>query len=365
LLDADRLISDPKPERPPGGPRLLQGPAGRKLCRLVALVPGFGPVRTPRLMKVARPGPQPLPLELLDEMEAVIQTGNYDRFLAAADERTLLAELAHVVVGGGLHRTIPGRTNVDERERAVLAPVAAAIVASRAARWWPLPVARDDQHFVHHDIGYGLAPPVPGSVRNDDGPRLAAERDAEDRPQVEGGEARASNRRVSMWWSRPDGAWSTTRSIPGLPAVGLVCFPDPHARLTARYWRVSVTAVARVYEIGAVEAWQDLVRRYPRDVTFSRRGVWGPLTGWDGPWLLPDWSAMAADFDGVHLSVTGYLEIVGRATPVDGARTMLVGWGPDETYWLNDVIDLVGEPVGWVDKEEDRSGLVIDEDGTY
>jgi hypothetical protein len=32
---------------------------------------------------------------------------------------------------------------------------------------------------------------------------------------------------------------------------------------------------------------------------------------------------------------------------------------------LNDIIDPVGEPVRWGDDQEDRSTLVIDEDGTY
>jgi hypothetical protein len=357
-------MTDPNPERQAGRPQMVRGPAGRALCRLIGLVPGFGPVRTPLLMQVARPGPQPLPLDLLDELEAVIRTGNYRRFLASADERTLLAQLAQVVVGGGLYRSIAGRAEIDERERDVLTPVAAAIVSTPAATWWPLPIALDDQHFAHHDLGYGVAPPVRGKVRNDPGYRRPAEHDAEDGPAVEGDGSRPSASRVSMW-SRPDSAWWTTRSIPGLPAVGLLCFPDSHAQLAARHWKVSVGAGARVYEIRALEAWQDLVRRYPRDVTSSRRGVWGPLTGWNGPWFLPDWSAVATDYDGVHLSVAGYLEIVGRATPVDGGRTMLVGWGPDETYWLNDVIDLVGEPVAWVEEQADYSSLAINEDGTY
>jgi hypothetical protein len=38
--------------------------------------------------------------------------------------------------------------DVDERERAVLAPVAAGLVAAPAAQWWSLPVARDDQHYA-------------------------------------------------------------------------------------------------------------------------------------------------------------------------------------------------------------------------
>jgi hypothetical protein len=169
----------------------------------------------------------------------------------------------------------------------------------------------------------------------------------------------------SSWWSRPEGAWWTTRSISGLPAVGLLCFPDPHAQLIAQHWSVSLDAQARLYEVGSVEDWQRLVASYPRDVTYSRRAAWSPLTGWNGPWLAPDWSAVALDYDGVHCSVTGYFEVVGLVVPVDDARTVLTGSGPDEIFWLNDVIDLEGDPVEWTEDQEDYSALVIDADGTY
>jgi hypothetical protein len=51
---------------------------------------------------------------------------------------------------------------------------------------------------------------------------------------------------------------------------------------------------------------------------------------------MPRWPAVARDWDGVHLSVAGYLATAGRALPVGAARTLLGGWNPDETYWLAD-----------------------------
>ncbi len=63
-------------------------------------------------------------------------------------------------------------------------------------------------------------------------------------------------------------------------------------------------------------------------------------TGRAGTWLIPDWSAVAADWDAVHVSVAGYLTTATRALPVaDGtAATMLAGWNPDQTWWLTDIL---------------------------
>lgn len=44
-------------------------------------------------------------------------------------------------------------------------------------------------------------------------------------------------------------------------------------------------------------------------------------------WSVPDWASVAADHDGVPLSVAG--------------------WDPDETWWLNDVLHQDGEPRLW------------------
>ena len=333
--------------------RLLRGAAGRELCRLVALVPGFGPVRTPMMRRVGRPGPQPTRRQLLDEMATVIGTGNHQRFLRSADEAGPLAYVAEVVVGGGLVRSVVDDPAAEAQEADILLPVAAAIVAAPAAGWWPQPVAIDDQHLVHQDLGYGIAPPRPGHVHSDVRARMQQERSAE-------AQARGRRRHVPpgrkgrpVVGVAPDGAWWTTRSIPGLAAVGLICVPDPHAQLRGQYWSVHVEGQARIYEVGSVEAWRALLQRYARDVTYSRRDAWWRLTDWEGSWWLPDWSAVAADYDGVHLSVTGYLETVGLTIPVGPARTLVTGSGPDETFWLNDVIDLDGDPVEW--EQEERS----------
>jgi hypothetical protein len=73
------------------------------------------------------------------------------------------------------------------------------------------------------------------------------------------------------------------------------------------------------------------------------------VPGWrsaNGRWLIPDWSAVAVDWDGVHISFGAYLSAAYRSSDLDNATTMLTGWNPDETAWLNPVFEsarMVGE----------------------
>lgn len=63
------------------------------------------------------------------------------------------------------------------------------------------------------------------------------------------------------------------------------------------------------------------------------------MSGWEGRWLIPGWAAVAASYDGMHLSVAGHLQASYRALPVaGGACTCIAGWDPDETIWLTDVL---------------------------
>jgi hypothetical protein len=105
---------------------------------------------------------------------------------------------------------------------------------------------------------------------------------------------------------------------------------------------------ASVYEICGPGQWADLVGRYPLDVTRSRRDDWRRATGRAGGWLIPDYAAMAADWDAVHVSVAGYLTTAGIAILADdGACTMLAGWDPDATWWLTGVLSSTSQPEDW------------------
>ncbi len=151
------------------------------------------------------------------------------------------------------------------------------------------------------------------------------------------------------WWSTPAPSRlaATTRALPGLGAAGLALVEDGPGWTTARCQPVSPRPAARVCEITGPDDWAQLAARYPLEVTRSRRHDWWRVTGWTGTWLIPDYSAVAADYDAIHLTVLGYLTTAGRDLPAAGARTMLAGWDPDTTYWLTDSLVPAGPATRW------------------
>lgn len=102
--------------------------------------------------------------------------------------------------------------------------------------------------------------------------------------------------------------------------------------------QIHVPPDARVCEIDSPESWADLCRRFPLDVTASRRHDWYRTTARNGRWVIPDWAQVARNFDAVHLTVAGYLSTAGLPVPVEhDLMTVLAGWNPDQTFWLTDV----------------------------
>jgi hypothetical protein len=163
------------------------------------------------------------------------------------------------------------------------------------------------------------------------------------------------------WWSDPamSGLPVTTRALPGLGAARLTLVEDGHGWKSARCWPLTPRAGARVYEVDGPAAWASLVTRYPLDVSRSRRHDWWRATGWTGRWLIPDYQAVAVDYDAVHVSVLGYLTTAGVAVQAgaDGeARTLLAGWDPDATWWLTDALAPAGPPENWVADDSAGNG---------
>jgi hypothetical protein len=99
------------------------------------------------------------------------------------------------------------------------------------------------------------------------------------------------------------------------------------------------------------------------DVSNCRRHDWRRATGRDGCWLIPDFAAVAQDYDAVHVSIAGYLVTAGRALPVGGAWTVLAGWDPDQTYWLTDILTLAGPATNWVNPDGEPLGWALDRPG--
>jgi hypothetical protein len=157
-----------------------------------------------------------------------------------------------------------------------------------------------------------------------------------------------------------DGLWTVTDPPPEVHD-DLISAWDYLSGTTSR-WRLPVRTDARVWNINGPADWVRLVETYPKVAT-------EPHSGWELPGpnqhrsdieqlllvphqhavridvehhVLPDWDAVARDFDGVHLSWAGFLTTEGYVSDLsDGGVTMLRYWGSERTLWLRDVF---GEP---------------------
>lgn len=130
---------------------------------------------------------------------------------------------------------------------------------------------------------------------------------------------------TEMVWQEDDGGWEDTLLVPVAPV-----------------------RPPRVHEVTGPSAWADLVRRFPLEVSASRRHDWYRHTGRDGAWAIPDWLAVREEFDAVHVTVAGYLTTAGRAVDVgDGVASVLAGWSPDSTAWLTDILVESGPRERW------------------
>ncbi|MDN3311143.1 hypothetical protein QWJ90_09395 [Microbacterium oryzae] len=149
------------------------------------------------------------------------------------------------------------------------------------------------------------------------------------------------------WWVAPSSALMTTGTTSDGEPVGLRLVEDSLGWEEAA--AIPVRGVGRTFEIRGAEDWAELCRRFPLEVTASRRHDWYRVTGRDGRWLIPDWRRVAGEWDAVHLTVAAYLRAATRAIRVDDeSATMIAGWGPDATLWLADVVrGGDGGRVGW------------------
>jgi hypothetical protein len=217
----------------------------------------------------------------------------------------------------------------DVTDTGGLRPLAEAVAAAPAASWWWQPVQRVQQRWLGCQHQRTLAR----------GEAVTREVSAQPRP--------------GEWWSGPvgDSVWTSRGDIAGLAAVALACAEDPFGAEDFDIWALTVPAAARVYEVHGHADWARLAATYPRDATAARGDdVWDR---WAGArpgrrWVLPDWPAVAGDWDGVHVSVAGYLSTAGSAISAGAAGdTLLAGWDADQTLWLRDVFTDVRPLTTW------------------
>lgn len=197
---------------------------------------------------------------------------------------------------------------------------AARLVKTSAAAWWWAPVRRDAQTWIC------------------DTPIIQAR----GLPFVTS---------YGHHWDKtaPMSAVTTSTRIAALPAVALLSDQNlpwarrtPASALTA--WAVQIKPDARVAEIHSAADWVDLVHRYP-----SHRTDLCLAPYLEAQWpagaraFTVDWHALSRDYDGVHLSVAGWLTATSQVlalSDLDG-HTFCEGWPTEATMWFRPVF--VGE----------------------
>ncbi len=147
--------------------------------------------------------------------------------------------------------------------------------------------------------------------------------------------------------------------------------PDPVSR-----WHLPIERPVRVFEIDRPADWVRLVTGYgaigrPHPEwelpgPNQHPGELGDLLAVAGQHgarisvrrhLVPDWRAVADDYDGVHLSWAGFLTAEGYVSDLGhGDVAMLRYWFSERTHWLRDVF---GEPVPLDAPHSDLDDVVL------
>lgn len=237
--------------------------------------------------------------------------------LLRADEAALLAEVHNRVEDWRYQRdahtaiTTLGPAQGYHR-------VATALANAPAASWWWEPLRRDHQVWIC------------------------------DEP-IERGKGLPFSTSYAHHWdaTSPFAELITSTSLARLPAVALLsdqnCEPadrTPSEWLTA--WRTPVRPDARVAEVHCPADWVSLVERYPSHRTnlcqapdLHARWPDGELPG------SVEWSRLARDYDGLHLSVAGWLTATSLPLPLPQLKrpslTFCEGWPTEATVWFRPV----------------------------
>lgn len=194
--------------------------------------------------------------------------------------------------------------------------IAAALAKAPAAQWWWAPLQRDSQTWICAEpIRRGRGLPFSTSYGHH--------------------------------WdaTAPAAALTTSTRLPRLPAMALLHDQNRHPRDRTRpaalsAWRASVRSDARVAEIHSPTDWVTLVQRYPSHRT-DRCLAPHLDQAWPGTslaWTV-DWRGLSRDYDGVHLSVAGWLTATSQLLALANGRghTFCEGWPSESTVWFRPV----------------------------
>lgn len=212
---------------------------------------------------------------------------------------------------------------------AALVPVAEQLLDAPGSEWW-WQSRRVEQWAVDWQSPNDTAP-LPKNPRQKLTEWARKERAEDEQASLERPRDPRANWSGS-WWSVPHGLVHTVGQVP----AGLSLVEDSLGWEDATV--IPVRGTGLTLEIREAADLIALCRKYPLEVTASRRHDWYRVTGRDGRWVIPDWEQIAGEWDAAHLTVLCYLNGAMRLLQVDDeTATVLAGWDPDSTLWLTDV----------------------------
>ena len=183
-----------------------------------------------------------------------------------------------------------------------LSDLAREVASHPAASWWTAPMDRTRQVLVT------------------DGQRESSMRSPE----------------RDLWWedyAQRHTRWRFTSTLYGAYSCADVVIAGPIGdwppSKEQRRFVAEIDASARVHEISTPEDWHGLCVSFPRvDTNTNTPDYVGVGT------LVPDWSRVAEQWDGVHMTFAGLLTIpLVRRSTAAGA-TMMWSWDTEGTMWL-------------------------------
>ena len=277
------------------------------------------------------PGDQTVPVATSTEVSRLLDAMPLD----GLDADILLVAMQAAVDGARYWQEPDGEDLLAATPQvgASLVRIATAVASSDLVAWWVTPIERRAQASVVFDD-----PQTPPSDQAAD-VILSRWRESTLEEEARAQRDRPTDPRANFsatWWSTPPPQLTrTTRRIGTHGPVGLRLVEDAWSWERASVQEIAVPADSNVYEVDRAEAWSELCRRFPLEVTASRRHDWFRTTGATDRWVVPDWVRVADQFDAVHVTTAGYLSTAGRLVTLDaGTGSVLAGWNPDETYWL-------------------------------
>ena len=214
-----------------------------------------------------------------------------------------------------------------------LRDLARAILESPASGWWFAPIDRDAQTWAApYRAPADLAPTPPMF-------------NAPKRPMT----------RWEQWANKSENGLYTSTLLDGttamLSALDSGMASDLMISYPVRSWRLRADAAARVYEIRGPLDWHSLCARYPAQSlldasdepeVIQNENVYPLLrvegearyaTAIDRP-LAPNWAAVAADWDGVHMTFGGLLTCDKARVASSSGWSMNRFWDLEQTLWL-------------------------------